>query len=207
MACAKLCGSIGGRKDIIRNFDYYCNWGGEQASKALYILDKFDAHINTNDVKAFGKISIKVKTRSNQLILTEKKVIESNIVEQHFIACDNLLSEHKEYISTDVDYNQKDFKNDYGKQDGNVEEMKNSDYENFTERYQNMDNDRKWKLTTELNEIKEYKYKKLPDMTTDLLRYLNSFRKYNTRDLRKAVFETQSWYMPFNRDTHFDLTG
>ncbi|CAG8743322.1 14133_t:CDS:2, partial [Funneliformis mosseae] len=45
----------------------------------------------------------------------------------------------------------------------------------------------------ELNEIKEYKYKKLPDMPTDLLRYLNSFRKYNTRGLRKAVFETQSW--------------
>ncbi|CAG8547968.1 13436_t:CDS:2, partial [Funneliformis caledonium] len=236
--------------------------GGEQASKAFYILDKFDAHINSNDVKSFWEDvrlqNEQVKTRSNQLILTEKKKqqfiqVESNIVEQHFIASDKLLSEHMEYISTAEDSNQEDVKNDYGKQDDNannkevVEEMQNTDYENFTERYQNMDNDRKWKLTTgkivedslyefgmrckyehlchsfivdpndynyivesvftleELNEIKEYKYKKLPNMPTDLLRYLNSFRKYNTRDLRKAVFETQSWNMPFNRDTHFDF--
>ncbi|CAG8650503.1 3069_t:CDS:1, partial [Funneliformis mosseae] len=51
--------------------------GGEQASKVLYILDKFDAHINSNDVKSFWEDvrlqNVQVKTRSNQLILTGKK--------------------------------------------------------------------------------------------------------------------------------------
>ncbi|CAG8684505.1 15583_t:CDS:2, partial [Funneliformis mosseae] len=203
--------------------------GGEQASKAFYILDKFDAHINSNDVKSFWEDvrlqNEQVKTRSNQLILTEKKKqqfiqVESNIVDQHFIASDKLLSEHMEYISTAEDSNQEDVKNDYGKQDDNannkevVEEMQNTDYENFTESLCHSfivdPNDYNYIVESvftleELNEIKEHKYEKLPNMPTDLLRYLNSFRKYNTRDLRKAVFETQSWNMPFNRDTHFDF--
>ncbi|CAI2165885.1 18039_t:CDS:10 [Funneliformis geosporum] len=189
-------------------------------------------------VKFFGKINFPFseKQQAEKILFEALNIIVAENVKTHN---DQLLLNEK--------------KKDHGEQDNNaneeevVEEMCMSDYDEFTDRYQKMDNDKKWELTTgkivedglyefwmkckyehlshsfivdpndhnyivenvftleELNEIKEYKYKKLPDMPIDLLKYLNSFRKYNTQDLRKLVLETQSWDMPFNRDTHFDF--
>ncbi|CAJ0630513.1 14762_t:CDS:2 [Entrophospora sp. SA101] len=143
-----------------------------------------------------------VNTRNDQLLLTEKKKqhfiqVESNIVEQHFIASDKLLSVHKVYKYTEKS-DQENVEKDVGEQDDNanddevVEEMQNSDYDKFTERYQKMDNDKKWKLTTgKIVEDSLYEF--------GMRHKYEHFRKYNTRDLRKAVFETQSWDMTFNQ--------
>ncbi|CAJ0829166.1 22292_t:CDS:2 [Entrophospora sp. SA101] len=102
-----------------------------------------------------------VKTHNDQLLLTEKKKqqfiqVESNIVDQHFIASDKLLSEYMEYISTAERSNQENVE-----KGGEVmEEMQNSDYEEFMERYKKMDNDREWKLMT--GRIVEDKISDLP---------------------------------------------
>nr|CAG8591259.1 5354_t:CDS:2 [Entrophospora candida] len=123
---------------------------GKQTPKARYILDKFDAYINSNVVKSFWENvrlqNEQVKTRNDQLLLTEKKKqhfiqVESNIVEQHFIASDKLLSVHKlRNLIKKMLRKQDDNANDKEV----VEEIQNSDYDKFTERYQKMDNDRKW---------------------------------------------------------------
>jgi hypothetical protein len=57
---------------------------------------------------------------------------------------------------------------------------------------------------TELDEIRKYKLKPMPQMPQDLLTYLNSFRVSDISSLRNAIFKSQQWDSPFNRQTHFD---
>ncbi|CAG8829176.1 37919_t:CDS:2, partial [Gigaspora margarita] len=56
----------------------------------------------------------------------------------------------------------------------------------------------------ELDEIKKYKFKPLPQMPQGLLTYLHSFRVYDLLDLRKEILKTQQWDSPYNQKTHFD---
>ncbi|CAJ0749325.1 18783_t:CDS:10 [Entrophospora sp. SA101] len=137
---------------------------------ALFVRRKFQVQSYTEileDVLAKGfweNVCLQneqVKTHNDQLLLTEKKKqqfiqVESNIVDQHFIASDKLLSEYMEYISTAERSNQENVE-----KGGEVmEEMQNSDYEEFMERYKKMDNDREWKLMT--GRIVEDKISDLP---------------------------------------------
>ena len=71
----------------------------------------------------------------------------------------------QEYISIAEKSNQENVEKDNGEQDNNaseeevVEEICKSDYDEFTDRYQKMDNDRKWKLATgKIVEDSLYKY-------------------------------------------------
>ncbi|GES83206.1 hypothetical protein GLOIN_2v1741550 [Rhizophagus clarus] len=57
---------------------------------------------------------------------------------------------------------------------------------------------------SELDEIREYNFKSMPEMPKDLLTYLNSFRVSNIPDLRNAILKSQQWDSPYNRQTHFD---
>ncbi|RGB24452.1 hypothetical protein C1646_747795 [Rhizophagus diaphanus] len=57
---------------------------------------------------------------------------------------------------------------------------------------------------TELDEIREYKLKPMPQMPQDLLTYLNSFRVSDISSLRNAIFKSQKWDSPYNRQTYFD---
>ncbi|CAG8698341.1 14789_t:CDS:10 [Funneliformis caledonium] len=56
----------------------------------------------------------------------------------------------------------------------------------------------------ELDEIRKYKLKPMPQMPQDLLTYLNSFRVSDISGLRDAIFKSQQWDSPYNRQTHFD---
>ncbi|CAI2193364.1 12094_t:CDS:10 [Funneliformis geosporum] len=57
---------------------------------------------------------------------------------------------------------------------------------------------------TELEEIRNHKLKPMPQMPQDLLTYLNSFRVSDISSLRNAIFKSQQWDSPYNRQTHFD---
>ncbi|CAI2186908.1 17468_t:CDS:10 [Funneliformis geosporum] len=56
----------------------------------------------------------------------------------------------------------------------------------------------------ELDEIRKYKLIPMPQMPQDLLTYLNSFRVSDISSLRDAIFKSQQWDSPYNRQTHFD---
>ncbi|CAG8783932.1 18743_t:CDS:2, partial [Gigaspora margarita] len=56
----------------------------------------------------------------------------------------------------------------------------------------------------ELEEIKNFSKKELPLMPDDLLKYLNSFRKSNTSDLRELIFRSDLRDQPFDRSKNFD---
>ncbi|CAG8728820.1 21744_t:CDS:10 [Racocetra persica] len=56
----------------------------------------------------------------------------------------------------------------------------------------------------ELEEIKNFSKKELPLVPDDLLKYLNSFRKSNTSDLRELIFRSDLRDQPFDRSKNFD---
>ncbi|CAG8661214.1 6334_t:CDS:10, partial [Ambispora gerdemannii] len=56
----------------------------------------------------------------------------------------------------------------------------------------------------ELKEIQNFSKKKLPSMPDDLLKYLNSFRKSNTSDLRELIFRSDLHDQLFDRSKNFD---
>ncbi|CAG8744498.1 20369_t:CDS:2, partial [Dentiscutata erythropus] len=59
-------------------------------------------------------------------------------------------------------------------------------------------------IREELEEIKNFSKKELPLVPDDLLKYLNSFQKSNTSDLRELIFRSDLHDQPFDRSKNFD---
>ncbi|CAI2197564.1 17209_t:CDS:10, partial [Funneliformis geosporum] len=111
--------------------------------------------------------------------------------------------------------------------DTNNLQMTSLAYQQFTATYQKIPQENKWTLSTgkivedalyafgikcsheqrvftQLKEIKNFDKKELPLMPDDLLKYLNSFRKSKTSDLRELIFHPGLHNQPFDRSKNFD---
>ncbi|PKK58077.1 hypothetical protein RhiirC2_347831 [Rhizophagus irregularis] len=57
---------------------------------------------------------------------------------------------------------------------------------------------------SELQEIRTYKQKPLPDMPQDLLEHLGNYQLNTISDLRTQVFKPEAWKLSYNRQNDFD---